>query len=298
MTRVTQRSVSATMLGGLQANLRRMQDLQQQLSSGKRLTRPSDDPVDTSAAMQLRSELRRTEQHVRNADDGLAWLGTTDSVLTRSSELAGRARTLVLAGLNDTNGPESRAALAAEVRALRSALLDAANTRYLDRPVLAGTALTGEAYAADGSYRGDGGTVSRTVAPGTPVPVGTTGPEVYGADGADDQLFAVLERLAASLETGGPTMHDDLDRDLGRLDSALDRLTTALGLVGARTNRVEAVRAAASDGALALKGSLATTEDIDLAKTIVDLQMQEVAYNAALGATARVVQPSLVDFLR
>jgi flagellar hook-associated protein 3 FlgL len=298
MTRVTQRSVSATMLTGLQSNLQRMQDLQQQLSSGKRLTRPSDDPVDTSAAMQLRAEVRRTEQHVRNADDGLAWLGTTDAVLTRSSDLAGRARTLVLSGLNATSTAESRAALAAEVRSLRAALVDAANTRYLDRPVLGGTALVGEAYAADGTYQGDGGRVSRTVAAGTSVPVSLTGPEVFGADGADDQLFAVLERLAASLESGGPTVQDDLQADLGRLDAALDRLTSALGQVGARYNRVETVRAAASDAGLSLRASLATTEDIDLAKTVVDLQMQEIAYNAALGATARVVQPSLVDFLR
>ena len=83
--RVTQRTVTNTLLSGLQANMARMQQLQEQLSSGRQLNRPSDSPVKTVEAMQFRATLRRTEQYVRNADDGLALLGAADTALTGSA---------------------------------------------------------------------------------------------------------------------------------------------------------------------------------------------------------------------
>ena len=295
-------------MDGLQANLGKMQRLQEQLSSGKQVSRPSDGPVQTAEAMQYRSQLRRGEQLVRNADDGLAWLGTADSVLTSSLDMTRRVRELVLTGMNDTIGRESRLALAEEVDNLRAGLLDVANTVYLDRPVFGGTTGSARAFAPDGQFLGDDGVISRTVAPGTQVQVNMNGEDVFGEYVPDDgdpmtpdgtQLFQVLSRIAAALRDPDSTaMHDGLDKGLQDLDVAVDRVVTGLGQVGARYNRIETMRAQASDDLISLRTSLSEVEDIDLPKTIVDLQMQEVAYKAALGATARVVQPSLLDFLR
>jgi flagellar hook-associated protein 3 FlgL len=295
--RITQQSASRTMLEGLQSNLGRMQRLQEQLSSGKQVSRPSDSPVKTAEAMQFRSEIRRNEQYVRNADDGMAWLGTADSVLTSSLDMARRARDLTLQGNNDTIAKESRLALAAEIDTLRDGLIGVANTTYLNRPIFAGNNDTTVAYDSAGTYLGDDGTVLRTVAPDTKIEVNVTGKQVFGE--GENQLFAVLQQIATALrESDGAELHTKLDAGLGKLDASTDRIITTLGTVGARYNRIETMRSNVDDKLIGLTTNLSEVEDIDLPKTIVDLQMQEVAYKAALGATARVVQPSLLDFLR
>lgn len=296
--RITQRTVSNTMLAGLQTNMGRMQKLQEQLSSGKQVSRPSDSPVKTVEAMQFRSGIRRTEQYARNADDGLALLGTTDAALTDSLNMTGRVRELTVQGLSDTLNSQAREAVADEIDTLRQGLLGLANTRYLDRPVFGGNTKSADAYAPDGAFIGDGGAVTRTVAPDVKVVANVNGPDVFGQDGQPSHLFTVLSDLSAALRGQTPDRHADLSTGLKNLDVAIDRVITTLGKVGARFNRVETMRHAAEDQLLSLTTSLSEAEDIDLPKTIVELQMQEVAYKAALGATARVVQPSLLDFLR
>jgi flagellar hook-associated protein 3 FlgL len=296
--RITQRTVSNTMLAGLQTNMGRMQKLQEQLSSGKQVSRPSDSPVKTVEAMQFRSGIRRTEQYARNADDGLALLGATDAALTDSLNMTNRVRELTVQGLNDTLNAQAREAIADEIDTLRQGLLGLANTRYLDRPVFGGNTKSVDAYAPDGTFLGDGGTVTRTVAPDVKVVANVNGPDVFGQDGQPAHLFTVLSDLSSALRGQTADMHADLSKGLKNLDVAVDRVITTLGKVGARFNRVETMRNAAEDQLLNLTTSLSEAEDIDLPRTIVELQMQEVAYKAALGATARVVQPSLLDFLR
>jgi flagellar hook-associated protein 3 FlgL len=298
--RITQRTVSNTMMQGLQGNLGKLQKLQEQLSSGRQVSRPSDSPVKTVEAMQFRSGIRRTEQHVRNADDGLAMLGAADAALTDSLKMTGRARELVLQGLNGANNVEGRKALATELRSLRDGLVAVANARYLDRPVFSGNAAVADAFdRATGTYKGDQGRVERTIAPGIQVTVNVTGTEVFGADGDPAQLFEVLDELAKAVGDEDPAARQAaLDGGLVNLDQAVDKIVNTLGEIGARYNRVETMRSAAEGQLINLSRSLSEVENIDLPRTIVDLQMQEVAYKAALGATARVVQPSLLDFLR
>jgi flagellar hook-associated protein 3 FlgL len=303
--RITQRSVSTTMLQGLQSNQSKLQKIQEQLSSGKQISRPSDSPVKTVETMQFRSELRRTEQHIRNADDGLGLLATADTALTGSLDMTRRVRDLTLRAINGSVNAVGREAIAAEIDTIREGLVGVANLRYLDRPVFGGTTPGTVAYSArtpadpgTGTgevYRGDAGAISRTVAAGTEVEVNMTGPQVFGS--GEDQLFDVLASLSATLR-GPEAALGDLDTGLTKLDTATNRIISALGTIGARTNRMETMLTRAKDSLISLTNNLNEVESIDLPRTIVDLQMQEVAYKAALGATARVVQPSLLDFLR
>ena len=86
--------------------------------------------------------------------------------------------------------------------------------------------------------------------------------------------------------------------DLSALDAGFVKMQQALATVGARYHQVETMRNRNESDAINLTGALGEVESIDLPKTVMDLQMQEVAYQSALAATARVIQPSLVDFLR
>jgi flagellar hook-associated protein 3 FlgL len=303
--RVTQRSITATTMRGLQANQTRMQQLQEQLSSGRQVNRPSDSPVKTVEAMQFRGTLSRTEQYIRNADDGLAVLGVADSALRGGLELTRRVRELTLQGMNASINAQGREAIAVEIDGLRDGLLALANTRYLDRPVFGGNTGGAQAYGTSvggtpgGAFLGDTGTAVRTVAAGTQVEVSVAGPSAFG-DSTPEQVFEVLRGLSAQLrgEPGTPGGVTDLRDGLSKLDRAAERIIGALGSVGARSNRIEAMKAKAEEQRVTVTNSLAEVESIDLPKTIMELQMQEVAYKSALGATARVVQPSLLDFLR
>ena len=292
--RVTQRSIGVQALHNLQGNLDRLGRLQQQLSSGKVLSRPSDSPTGSVASLRLRSEVHTNEQYERNASDALGWLGTIDKSLTGSLSLLRRARDLTLQGMSSGTAaaPAAREAVAAELRALRENLLGVANTRYLDRPVFGGTTTGTQAYDSAGGYVGDANPVQRTIADGTQIRVDVDGPTAFGSGAGD--LFDILADLASGVLSSPAS----LGAELGRLDGAVQALQSSLADVGARFNRIEQMKATAEERVLDLKNSLSEVEDVDLPKTIVELQMQEVAYQAALGATARVMQPSLVDFLR
>jgi flagellar hook-associated protein 3 FlgL len=294
--RITQRSIGQSSLAGLQHNLGRLGNIQQQLSSGKQISKPSDSPTGTVSAMQLRSEIRTNQQWSRNAADGIGWLGTIDQTLTSSLDSVRRARDLTLQGMNSgATSAEAQRALAVEIDQLRDSLIGLANTTYLDRPVFGGTTSGKQAYQADGQYVGSGTAngVARTVGADATVRVDVTGPEVFGPQGAD--LFTVLGEIAANLRAGDTSA---LSANLNGLDTAMRTVQNKLAEAGARYNRVEQMQKAADDRVLALTNSLSGVEDIDLPKTIVDLKMQQMAYEAALGATQRIITPSLADFLR
>jgi flagellar hook-associated protein 3 FlgL len=292
--RVTQNSMASSVLANLQNNVSRLGQLQQRLSSGKEVSRPSDSPAGTVSVMEFRSQIAANKQYARNADDGLGWLATADSALQASSTEVTRARSLVLQGLSTgSSSPQNRAALAAEIRQISDTLLDLANTTYLDRPVFGGTTSGSAAFAATtGVWDGDETAVMRTAGANTKVQVNVLGTDVYGVD--DETVFNVLSDIATKLEGDPSTLKDDLVR----LDAKSASIQAGLATVGARYNQLERMRQAADDNILRLTTALTDVESIDLPKTITELQLQQTAYQAALAAGARVVQPSLVDFLR
>ncbi|SHN41975.1 flagellin [Cryptosporangium aurantiacum] len=299
--RVTERSLSQNAMRGLQANQYRLSRTEEQLTSGKLISKPSDSPTGTMTAMLLRSDMRTQTQYARNAADGVNWLNTIDSTLGGIHDGAQRVRDLTLQGVSaGTGGSDTaRAAIAAEVDQIRDAMIGLANTRYIDRPVFGGTTESPSAYGGEDpdnpgvvTFLGDTGAVTRTVAEGTKLRVDADGPTVFGT--GDDQIFKVLYDISKNLKENP----DQLSADLKRLDTAMSSIRTAQASVGARSNRIETMQQTANDRQLELQSQLTEVEDIDLPKTITDMTLQQTAYQAALGATAKVIQPSLMDFLR
>jgi flagellar hook-associated protein 3 FlgL len=295
--RVTHNSIAANVLANLQGNINRIGETQQRLSSGKQISKPSDSPAATVSVMALRSEVAANKQYARNADDGIGWLNTADSALQEAGTLVTRARSLVLQGMSDTTGATSRQSLGAELRQISEALRGIANTTYIDRPVFGGTTSDTAVYPDQATYRGDGGAVMRTVGANTKVAVNIDGGTIFG-DPTDlvnpTTIFATLTDIATRLESGAaPT-----STDLGALDATTVEIRNGLSTVGAITNQLERMRQAADDAVLNVSKTLSDVEDIDLPQTITELQLQQTAYQAALAAGARVVQPSLIDFLR
>ncbi len=294
-TRITQRMLAGGSVTQLQAGLSRLAKVQEQLSTGRVVNRPSDSPAEAATAMRLRGEVRQQDQYARNADNGLGWMATVDTALGAMSASVRRARELGLQGASSgSTSVTSRQAMAVEVDQLRAGLISEANTQYLGRPVLGG--VTSGATAFDpttGAYSGVPGEVNRTVAQGVTVRVDVAGTDVVGPDGSSlfDDLAALSTALTANDSAAIRTTLDSLQR---RLDS----IASAQATVGAAYHRAEAASQRAKDSAISLGESLSQIVDTDLPQAMVELKLQEVAYQAALGATSRVMQPSLLDFMR
>ncbi|RNL61044.1 flagellar hook-associated protein 3 [Nocardioides marmoriginsengisoli] len=292
--RVTQNMLSERSVSSLQLGLSKLAKLQEQLSTGRILNRPSDSPPDTTAAMRIRSSLADVRQYARNANDGNGWLTQLDSSLTTMNDQVLRARDLALQGANEGGvGPVAREALAAEVDQIRAGLIDTANSSYLGRPVFGGVTAGTKAYDATGTYVGTPGAVNRTISEGSTIRVDVDGQQAFGPTG--DSVFDHLAALSTALRAGDQV---GIRAGMTALNADRDRITTTQTDVGSRQIRVEAAIQAAGDDELKLKTSLSSVENADLPKVIVDLQMQQTAYQASLAATSRVMQPSLLDFLR
>ncbi len=292
--RVTQRMMNERSLGGLQANLGRMAKLQEQLSTGRVLNRPSDSPSDTSSAMRLRDGIAATRQFQRNAEDGRSWLTQIDSALEGATIAIGRTRELALTAANSgAVGGGAREALATEIDQIRAGLVATANTTHMGRPIFGGITAGSTAYDASGTYVGVPGEVNRTIADGMKVRVDVDGPSAFGTAGSS--VFDHLTAVAAAIRSGDNTA---LRAGIADLVADGERVSTTRAQAGSTYNRIESALGAGVDTELRLRTSLSEVENADLAEVVVDLKMQEVAYQAALGATARVMQPSLMDFLR
>jgi flagellar hook-associated protein 3 FlgL len=301
--RVTTTSSSRAMLANINRNGRTLSVAQERIASGKQVQRPSDGPAQVLSALDYRGQLRRNEQLGRNNLDAQSWLDNADSSLTHTVDRLTRARTLVLGGANASADDQGRAAYAAEIRAIREELLQTANTRHLGRPIFSGTDDVTHAYASDGSYQGNAGVVERNVAPGVSIRVNRTGPEIFGTpadigagdDPLDGNLFQLLDAIAGALESGDMTA---VSTGLDRITTSTDRIERAQVELGARSKQIEEIGFRNQEVDIQLKSALAEVEDVDIAEALIEVQVQEMAYQAALGVAAKVIQPTLLDFLR
>jgi flagellar hook-associated protein 3 FlgL len=288
--RVTQGSISSSSLRGLQAALGRVQDTQAQLSSGKRIGVPSDDPSGAATAMTLRSQQAADEQYLRNIDMVNARLNVTDSTMTSISERLRSVRQLLVQAQNGALSADSRTALAAQASALKGEIVGLYNTTYLDRPVFGGTVTGTQAVdPTTGAYLGNDQPVTARISRDATIRI-----DVKGTDVAADTVPALLDRIVNDLASGTaiPPV------DFADLDAASSKVLQALGDVGAREARIDATKSNIDTQRLDLTARISENEDVDLPATIMNLQSQQVAYQSALGATAKILQTSLLDYLR
>ncbi|WP_051551457.1 flagellar hook-associated protein FlgL [Nocardioides sp. URHA0020] len=296
---MTQNMLSRQSFSGMQTAMSRVAKAQEQLTTGRLINRPSDDPTGATSAMRIRSSLAAQKQYVRNADDAVGWLDQSDSTLQEATTQISRARDIALQGANSgALGQKALDALATEVDQIRDGLITTANAKYLDRPIFGGITSGAQAYLPDGTLAdpdaiGTASGVVRTVADGARIRIDVEGPAAFGPEG--DSVFKHLDDLSIALKGGDSVA---IQGAIGKLKADSDRVSNAQADIGARTVRVENARSVATDATLTLSNALSSVENVDLAKATVDLGLTQVAYQAALGATAKALQSSLLDFLR
>ena len=296
--RVTTTSNYTTMRDSLGASLSRVSDLQARMGTGRRINKPSDDPVGSATALRYRSYEADQVAYGRSADDATTRLGVADTKLQDMSASLRRVRELAVQAGNSVLSPEARGALRDEIVALRDEVLNLANSSHGGFALFGGHAETAVARQPDGtwSFLGDAGEVRRRVAQGTVVQVNVDGARAFGFDQPEGQdVFSVLDRLATSVTSGDRA---DMAQGQRELEARFTSVLGALGTVGATTTAVDAARARGEQFVSQIAAERSEIEDLDLAEAVLQLSDARTAYEAALAAVAKADVPSLAQFLR
>lgn len=306
--RVTNQTMAMAAQRQIQTSAARLAQLTEQASSLKAISVPSDDPTATGQSLLVRGQQAATAQYSRNAADGVGWLATTDSAMASTEKILNRIRDLTVQGANDgTMSATSKEAIATELVGLKSDLLAAANTSFQGRSVFAGNSDAGAAFTqgttttdpATGvvtttqpAFTGtSGSSVQRRIADGTTVQVDTDGSAVFGT--GSTSVFAMVDSIVSDLRSGV-----NVNPQLNAIDSRLTAVRGAWADVGTRQSQLERAQDTLASSSVALENQRSGIEDLDLSKVILDLKTQEVTYQSALAVTAKVIQPTLMDFLK
>ncbi len=300
--RVTNGMMVKNLKDYLQTGMKSMDKYNKQLATGKRFSLPNEDPVGTQRSMTLNSVLNSNLKYQENIGFAQDWILNTEAAINDVNDVLQRASELAIKGANDTNSQESRDAIADEIEELNAHLLQVANTRVAGKHIFSGTATDTAAYNSTynpgpdtytfSTYQGDANKMGTEINSGVTVEYNIAGEDVFGPNG---EVFQILENLRQNLKSGDqPAM----ENRIGELDGEMDGLMSILSGIGARTNRLELSSNRLETEELNLNKLIANTEDVDMAEAIMNLKMQENVFRATLASGARVIQPSLVDFLR
>jgi flagellar hook-associated protein 3 FlgL len=283
------------MLFNLQRSNTAMGKYQEQASSGKKINRPSDDPVTAVRGMFYRSSLNEIDQFKRNAEDGQTWMTTTDEGLDEVNSVLQRVRELTVQGLNGTNDPSARNAIAQEISQLKEHLGEVANSQIAGKYIFAGTDTktppyntTNKAFINTNKEK-----LELQVGQTSKVQINVLGTDVFNNDG-NGGIFKVLDGIVSefSSPTGGTTEH------LEQLDSQIDNILKERSELGARSNRMGLTVSRLDGLEISTTSMLSKEEDVDISQVIIELKTQESVQQAALSIGARIIQTSLVDFLK
>lgn len=305
MLRVTSNMMNSQLLLNLNRNARTMNDTQLQLSSGRKINKPSDDPVGITYSLRYRAELSSNEQYTKNVDSGLSWLDYNDTVLGQAGDVVQRLRELTVKASTGSNPQSALDSINEEVLQLKEQLVDISNSKLNGKYIFNGEQYNTKPYdfakGADGTYdvtkaiTTDPGQIQYIVGEGVQLPINMTGNDVFGHTGDADNLFSIINNISESLKSGNITA---VSAQLDKVDTRVETILSARSEIGAKTNRVELMQDRLSDLNTNLTDLQAKTEDADYEGLIMQSKIQENIYNASLSVGAKIISTSLVDFIR
>lgn len=282
--------MTSNLMQNLNNNRERLDKFNRQLSTGKKFSRPSQDPTGVARSMDLNNTIENNEQYVKNVDQAIAWSQATDSAFNQAGKVLQRSRELAVRGANDSLSESDRKATAKEIDELRKSLTEIANTKHNDRYLFGGTKTKVKPYEdADSDYQGNQGAIKREISAGVEMQINMSGQFFKGA-------LDKLKDISQDLKNGNT---DEISNtQLGKLDKSIDNLLQKRAENGARQKRLEMTKGRLEEDQIKFKKLRSENEDVDIAKTIMNLKTSENVYKAALSSGSRIIQPSLADFLK
>ncbi|WP_033827748.1 flagellar hook-associated protein FlgL [Bacillus andreraoultii] len=296
--RVTQSMLSNNMLRNLSNSYNKMGKLQDQLATQKKITRPSDDPVVAMLGLGYRTDLNQVQQYTRNISEVNNWLESTDDAITQGVKVLQRVRELTVQASNGTYEETQRDAIAVEVEQLRDQLQTIAETQVGGKYIFNG-ANTNQA-PKDGQF--SDGDITIEIFDGISMTVNTKGKDLFGSalsekdqtTGAEEGTLNGLIKILKD-----PTATDgQINEYIGKIDKEIDRFLKVQAEVGAKQNRVEMMKDRLSAQKVISTRILSENEDVEMEQVITEMITQESIHRAALSVGAKIIQPSLMDFLR
>lgn len=301
--RITNNMLINNMLANLNTNLTRMNKYQNQLATGKKITLPSDDPIVASRALKLRTDVAEIDQYLRNVDDATSWMEITESTLAQIGDVMQRLREITVQGSTGTTTPDDLDKIKKEAEQLKIQMTHLANTTYAGRYIFSG-------YKTDKPLMDESGTflidianseqIMYEIGIGDDININVTGSDLFNsgtdaAAGSTSSLIGVIDALIAALGSGD---HNAVGNMLSQIDAEMNNILRVRSGVGARMNRLELTANRLEEDYINFTKLMSKNEDVDIAEAIMYLQNEEYVYRASLSAGARVIQPSLIDFLR
>ncbi|HWL24557.1 MAG TPA: flagellar hook-associated protein FlgL [Ureibacillus sp.] len=294
--RVTQSMLSGNMLKNLSNSYSKLGKLQEQINTGKKVNRPSDDPVVAMKGIGYRTQLNNVEQFSRNIGEAYNWLDTTDDTFDKVGSALQRANELMVQASSDTSTPEDREKIDAELQQLQKHIQSLANTKIGDKYIFSGTKTTTAPYNNDnGGYTNNlsdnafGKTIEIEVFDGINMQINTTPLNLF--KNIDD----VFEDISSKITNGATA--DELSSLITSINNNMNELLKTRADIGARQNRVELMDARLQSQEVIATERMSENEDIDYEKTITEMITQESIHRAALSVGSRIIQPTLVDFI-
>lgn len=301
--RITNNMLINNMLNNLNNNLNRMNKYQNQLATGKKISLPSDDPIVASRALKLRTDVAEIQQYKRNVDDANSWMDITETTLGQMGNVMHRVRELAVQAANETNTPEDLDKIKQEMEQLKVQMVHLANTTYAGRYIFSG-------FKTDKALMDDNGVflidisnseqIHFEIGIGDDIHINVTGSDLFNngtdaAAGDTSGLLATFDAIITALDAGD---NEAVGNMLGHIDDDINNILRVRSGIGARMNRLELTANRLEDDFINFTSLMSKNEDADIAEVIMNLQNEENVYRASLSAGARVIQPSLVDFLK
>jgi flagellar hook-associated protein 3 FlgL len=302
--RITNQMAAQTTLAGIESSLDRLDTTQQELSSGKSINQPSDNPTGTGLVLQLNNTLSNLTGYSNNVTDGTGWAQAQTGALSDMTNAVQRIQELVLQASNGTQSTADMQASAQEVNQLIDEVKSDANTQYNGQYVFSGSATTTAPYqsGSDDSFGGNSGTVTREIGPNTSLTVSSnlagvlgTGQTVSGQPAGDGLLLNTLRNISDDMQSGDSSALSGTD--LTDLNNNLNSLTGLATSVGATTDRLQMASSRITSLQNSATDTLSNTQDADMAQTEINFSTEQAALTAALQAGANIVQESLMNFL-
>lgn len=303
MIRITNGMLINELKYNLNNNYTNMDKYQRQLATGRKINLPSDNPAGLVKSLRLRTNLVEGEQYLANINEGINFMETTDAALDNLTAIMQRIRELAVNAANGTNDDSARRAIADEIKELTDQITIVANTSYGSKYIFAGTNVTQQPCQEDSDpdtfkWTGNNEALQLEIGVGVKLTINLTDSSMnnfFVGNGTDPGVIDFCRELVNDIEAGNL---DAVNAALTTADKFIDNLLTARSTIGAKVNRLELQQSRLDSTQISYTSLLSQNEDADIAEVIMNLKMQESVYRASLAAGARIIQPSLVDFLR
>lgn len=312
----------SNMTYNLNSTLQRLERLQYEMTEGKKFRVPSDDPIGASKSLKFNTDISKVEQYLRNTKDAASWMKETESALKEINSVLHRVNELTVQAANGTNS-EDLDKIKEEIKELKGHLIQIGNTTYAGRSIFTGFKTDKPLLDENGNYLVDLKKYDVLDENGNPtgekkdeifvynvgvaerVSVNTLGNKIFGSGNKDytsdvsvgdkAYLFDMFEKLEAALNTNN---NDDLQSALTDIKDAMSNVLSVTAEIGAKSNRLDLTKNKIENQIVNLKELLSFNEDVSLPEAYMNLAIAENAYRASLAVGSRIIQPSLMDFLR